>query len=195
MSPETERLHLVPYITAENAIHSADVLLFRSGKRKDLIAIAGRTDYSHAGLAVWWNNADVSKDRLLCLDTAAFRGGSHTLLSRMVEERPGQIDVYAPAIPVDVDAIAAKMVEITGDRYGWWGLFKVSWLHIPIVRFFAKPNLDDEANGTPPFCSDAVARAYRLGGEIDLVPNLADKCTEPGDLARSALLAYKFTLI
>jgi hypothetical protein len=53
---------------------------------------------------------------------------------------------------------------------------------------------DDALDGSLPFCSQAVARAYREGWR-DLVPCLADRYTEPGDLARSALLQYQFTLV
>ena len=203
MSPTLMDLRCVPYITARECIYSADVLLFRSKRNVSLIAKAGRSDYNHAGLAAWWCSEkgtmgfkpEPAFSRLICLDTVAFRGGGHTFLSDLVEESPGCIDVYQPTIDVDIPAIVEKMMETTSGRYGWWGLLKVSTLHLPVFRLFAKPNLDDESDGSLPFCSDAVSRAYRLGGGIDLVPNLADKCTEPGDLARSALLSYKFTLI
>ena len=36
--------------------------------------------------------------------------------------------------------------------------------------------------------------AMRAGG-VDPVPNLADRLTEPGDLARSAFYEYRFTLL
>ena len=41
---------------------------------------------------------------------------------------------------------------------------------------------------------EAVSRACRRGG-VDPVPNLADRLTEPGDLARSAFFGYRFTLL
>jgi hypothetical protein len=68
-----------------------------------------------------------------------------------------------------------------------------SWL--PVVRWLVRPVTDDRANGAhPPFCSQAVAIACRAGG-VDPVPNLADRLTEPGDLARSPFFRYRFTLV
>jgi hypothetical protein len=37
--------------------------------------------------------------------------------------------------------------------------------------------------------------ADRLGGGVDPVPHLADRLTEPADLARSPFYEYLFTLI
>jgi len=73
----------------------------------------------------------------------------------------------------------------------WPGVIDVFRAH---VRLFVRPETDDAANGThPPFCSQAVALACRAGG-VDPVPQLADRLTEPGDLARSPFFAYLFTL-
>jgi hypothetical protein len=85
------------------------------------------------------------------------------------------------------------MIEITGRRYGWWSLLWVAMVHLPVVRLLVRPDTDDSANGSLPFCSQAVARACRAGG-VDPVPNLADRLTEPGDLARSVFFRYRFTL-
>ncbi len=46
----------------------------------------------------------------------------------------------------------------------------------------------------PPFCSHACAMADRLGGGVDPVKHLADRLTEPADLARSPFYRYRFTL-
>jgi hypothetical protein len=57
------------------------------------------------------------------------------------------------------------------------------------------PMTDDQMeNGRPPYCSQAISYAYRVGAGVDLVPNAADCMTEPADLARSGLLHYQFTL-
>jgi len=51
----------------------------------------------------------------------------------------------------------------------------------------------DEASGRP-FCSQAYAEAIRRVF-VDPVPNLPSSLVEPGDLARSPILAnYLFTL-
>ena len=54
---------------------------------------------------------------------------------------------------------------------------------------------DHAIDRRPPFCSQACAMTDRTGGGIDPVPHLADRLTEPADLARSPFYEYAFTLI
>jgi len=183
---------VVPYNAARGKIRDGDVLLFRRrrGFLSKLIAVAGRSEYCHAAMAAWWN------DRLMCLETVQGCGGRAVLLSTLVEDAPGRIDVFR-ALPKlrrfrRLSAVEA-MIEITGRRYGWPALVKAALVHLPMVRFLVRAETNDAADGHLPFCSQAVAWAYRLGG-LDLAPNLADRQTEPGDLARSAALEYRFTL-
>jgi len=168
------------------------LLLFRCGRGLSgrLIAKAGRSDYSHAGMAAWWNG------RLMCLETIQGRGGRAVLLSNLVRKYPGRIDVYsaqANGQPFDRRAAVEAMIEITGRPYGWWSLAWVALVHLAVVRLFVRPNTDDAANGSLPFCSLAVSRAVRAGG-VDPVPRLADRATEPGDLARSRFYSFLCTL-
>ena len=183
----------VSYPLARRKIRDGDLLLFRPrrGRIGRLIAKAGRSEYSHAAMAAWWNG------RLMCLETLQGRGGRAVLLSNLVQENPGRIDVYAIAPrrkPFDRAAAVEAMIEITGRPYGWWSVMLVALLHMPVVRLLTRPNTDDTANGSLPFCSQAYAKAFRAGG-IDPVPRLADRQTEPGDLARSSLFRYRFTLL
>jgi len=88
------------------------------------------------------------------------------------------------------------MRKLCGWNYGYAGLIAASFLHLPIVRWFVRPDMDDNAvDRRPPFCSQACAMADRLGGGVDPVPHLADRLTEPADLARSPFYRYRFTLI
>jgi hypothetical protein len=180
------------YVDVRRDIRNADVLLFRRRNRiTKAIMVAGRSRYTHAAMAGWW------KDRLMCVEMTS-GGGRAQLLSNIVQRWPGCVDVYsviarpprfAPWRALDV------MIEITGRPYGWFNLFRASALHMPFVRFLVRPDEDDTSSSTwPPFCSHAVSKALRAGGG-DPVPNLADRHTEPGDLARSAMLKYQFTLI
>jgi len=181
----------VCYRLARPTIRDGDVLLFRSRRRlvSRLIAKAGRSEYSHAGMAAWWNH------RLMCLDTIQGQGGRAVLLSNLVRESPGRIDIYGTnGEAFNRKAAVGAMIEITGRRYGWWSLLRTALVHLPVARLFAHPDTDDMANGSLPVCSQAVARALRAGG-VDPVPNLADRATEPSDLARSAFLRYRFTLV
>jgi hypothetical protein len=182
----------VSYPLARSKIRDGDLLLFRCGRGLlgRLIATAGRSDYSHAGMAAWWNG------RLMCLETLQGRGGRAVLLSNLVRKYPGRIDVYtaeANGQPFDRQAAVEAMIEITGRPYGWWSLLWVALVHMAVVRLFVRPNTDDAANGSLPFCSQAVSRACRAGG-VDPVPRLADRATEPGDLARSRFYSFLCTL-
>jgi len=184
---------VVHYPLARRKIRDGDLLLFRPrrGLMGQLIAAAGRSEYSHAAMAAWWNG------RLMCLETVQGRGGRAVLLSNLVREKPGRIDVFAANATrrrFDRREAVAAMIGITGQCYGWWSLLWVALRHLPVVRLLVRPDTDDAANGSLPFCSQAVARAYRAGG-VDPVPNMADRVTEPGDLARSTFFRFRFTLV
>jgi hypothetical protein len=173
-------------------IRDADLLLFRRRDRLTrLIAVAGRSQYVHAAMAGWWN------DRLMCVEMTS-GGGRAQLLSNIVRQWPGVIDVYQTNTlrrRFSRRRALLAMIGITGKRYGWLSLCRAALLHLPAVRFLASPDTNDlETSTWPPFCSQAVAMADRAGG-IDPVPNLADRLTEPGDLARSEFFEYRCTLI
>ncbi|MBN1395698.1 MAG: hypothetical protein JW959_11800 [Pirellulales bacterium] len=182
----------VPYVEARKKIRGGDLLLFRTrGWPWRMVGVAGRSEYSHAAMAGWWNG------RLMCIEMCG-GGGRATLLSNVVRRRPGAVDVYQAnaaggARRFSRSKAVRAMIDVTGRRYGWFNLVRAATLHLPIVRFFVKPETDD-AEARPPFCSQAVAAATRAAG-VDPVPNLADRITEPGDLARSSFYTYRFTLV
>jgi len=185
------------------AVRDADLLLYRRrhGDPAGLaICVAGRSDYSHVAMAGWdWDPA-VMHLRLSAIQIVSFRGGCKPRLRDEVERWPGRSDWYQ-ANPdgrwPEFDRIeaVARMLQFVGCRYGRWALFRVGLLHLPLIRWLVRPNLDDAGNGSgPPFCSHAVAIATRAGG-VDAVRNLADRITEPGDLARSLFYRYAGTLV
>ncbi len=172
-------------------IWDSDLLLFR---KRGLIAIAGRSDFSHAAKAAWWGM------ELFCLEMRELKGGRAVTLASQVEKFPGRIDVYRTN-PHDrwpeykAGAAMMFMRKLAGTPYGYWPLLSAALLHLPIVRLFARPDFNDEANGHPLFCSMACAASDRIGGGVDPVQHLADRFVEPGDLARSTFYDYRFTLI
>lgn len=188
---DTTELISMRYADARKLIAGGDLLLFR---RRGLISIAGRGVHSHAAKAAWWD------DDLFCLEFRALRGGRAVLLSRLVQRWPGRIDVFETnpenRWPKYDSAEAVRhMRRLTGLDYGWVNLFFVALGHTPIVRWFPLPAVAGNGTGRPPFCSQAVAIAERVGGGVDPVPNLADRRTEPADLARSPFYRYRFTLV
>jgi len=191
MKCDDQRL-LLPYAEVRQEIQDADLLLFR---RRDLIAIAGRGLHCHAAKAAWWG------DDLFCLETRAFSGARAVRLSSQVQRNPGRIDVYEVNPDnrwpeYDRQGAVRFMRRLAGCDYGYRGLFTAAMLHLPVVRWFTCPDLDDKAvDRRPPFCSHACAMADRIGGGVDPVHLLADRLTEPADLARSPFYRYRFTLL
>ena len=174
-----------------------DVLLFRgTGWIAWLIQLVGRTPYSHAAM-VGWNGAP------WCLETRELKGGRAVYLVNEVEANPGRIDVFRP-VPEwghdrDMSPAVKYMRKATGRTYGYQSLKRASLRHLPIVRWFVKPETDDLAIAKgPAFCSQLVDQALRQviyrGKPIDPCPNHAGRITEPGDLARSADLEFQYTL-
>ena len=167
-------------------------MLFR---RRGLISIAGRGSYSHAAKAAWWG------EDLFCLEVRELKGGRAVMLSSQVRCYPGVIDVFE-ANPDDIwpsynrAAAVRAMRRMAGCDYGYWNLIKAATLHLAFVRLLVPSDVDDdERDKNPPFCSQAVSMADRIGGAVDPVLNLPDRLTEPNDLARSPFYRYRFTLM
>ena len=94
------------------------------------------------------------------------------------------------------------MRRLAGCDYGYAAVLAAAMLHLPLVRLAVRANFEDDADHAshgagrrPPFCSQACAMTDRVGGGVDPVPHLADRLTEPADLARSPFYQYAFTLI
>lgn len=202
MSPNLPNFQAYSHVSVRS-IRTADLLLFR---RRGLIAAAGRSIYSHAGMAAWWRDG-VSQvghsqhiARLYVLEMVA-SGGRVVPLRSQVQRYPGRWDLFHadPDEHFNFDRFGAltKMQELAGRDYGFAGLLVAACLHLPVIRLLVKPDLDDDApdRGRPPFCSQALAMAYRLGGGIDVVKQLADRLVEPADLARSTFFSYQCTLV
>jgi hypothetical protein len=188
----TNRLNLRRYAEVRHLIRDGDLLLFRSA---GVIARLGRGRHNHAARAAWWD------DDLFLLEVLQWRGGRAVTLSSQVHQWPGRYDVY------EVDpgqrwpdynrpAAVRFMRRLCGSPYGYLGLLRAGLLHLPLVRMFIPADVDDRSvDHRPPFCSQACAMADRVAGGVDPVPHLADRLTEPADLARSPFYRYRFTLV
>lgn len=191
LKPDAERTFR-RYADVRHKIQDSDLLLFR---RRSLISMAGRGVHSHAAKAAWWDTD------LFCLEIRGFCGGRAVTLSSQVRRTPGRIDVFQSNPDdrwpeYDRDGAAEFMRRLCGCPYGYAGVAAAALLHLPFVRWFVRPDVDDDSSGRrPPFCSHACAMADRVGGGVDPVPHLADRLTEPSDLARSPFYRYRFTLV
>jgi len=150
-------------------------------------------------------------------------GGRLSLLSGQVDRWPRRIDVYRPASSAwIVRGPAGEMGNPSDDgwelarpdrrvycsgsmifdyvrskadlTYNWQGVLAAAPNYLIGLRWFFRPSQDDEAEGRETeFCSECYAAAARQGF-CDLVHNLADDQVLPGDLVRSPLMFYQFTL-
>ena len=182
----------------QHSIRDGNLLLFR---RRGLISIAGRGVHTHAAKAAWWPGHGGQPGVLFCLEVRQWVGGRAVTLESQVEKFPGRIDVFE-ANPDDkwpyYDAAASTryMKELCGRPYGYRAIVMAALLHLPVVRCFVNPEIDDLAVANrPPFCSQACCLADRVAGGVDPVPHLADRLTEPADLARSPFYRFAFTLV
>jgi hypothetical protein len=178
-----------------NDIRDGDLLLFRGrGVIARLIGAAGRSDYTHAARAVWWGSD------LFCCEVRELKGGRAVTLESQIRKHPGGIDVFEvnPSgrwREFDRRGAVRYIRRLAGCDYGYRGVLAAALRHAPLWRCLVRPDGDDRrVADQPPFCSQACAMADRVGGSVDPVPHLADRLTEPADLARSPFYRYRFTL-
>ncbi len=204
----------VKYDDVEHLIKEGYVLLFR-GKSilGRLIERLGVSPYSHVGVASWSNG---TRDPVLeMLEYREFSGSRAIALKNAVNDHPGEIDVFIPAsrvertsydndhkiIRVETHLFNGKRItsafrRYTGLRYSYERILFMLWFHIPFLRLFTgKRVFDDRLQNDPilPVCSTSVAHFFSKH-YTDLVKFKSDEYVEPGDLARSPLLSYLFTL-
>ena len=172
-------------------VKTGDVLLYLRGRSimSWLIAGIGRSPYSHAAMVDWIGESPV------VLETRQWIGARVLSLRGEVARNETPIDVYRPvgSAAMGTRQAAAYMWRLEGREYGWWALFRASLLRMPVLRLVLPVKWKQERDDLAPYCSMSISAAYRSAG-VDLVPNLADQFTEPGDLARSAMLQYVGTL-
>jgi hypothetical protein len=185
-------IRFVSLTEARPQISDGDLLLFR---RRGLISTAGRGTHSHAAKAAWWG------DDLFCLEVREWHGGRAVTLESQVRKRPGRIDLFR-ANPLnrwpeyDRTSSTLLMRRLAGCDYGYASVLAAAMLHLPFLRMVVRADVEDSAiDRRPPFCSQACAMVDRVGGGVDPVPHLADRLTEPADLARSPFYRYELTLV
>jgi hypothetical protein len=190
--PTLNALKLVTLAEARPQIADSDLLLLR---RRGMIAAFGRGQHSHAAKAAWW------KQDLFCLEVREWHGGRAITLESQVRKFPARIDLYH-ANPsnrwpeYDRTRSTTMMRRLAGCDYGYSAVLAAAMLHLPFVRMAVRAETEDDAiDRRPPFCSQACAMTDRIAGGVDPVPHLADRLTEPADLARSPFYQYAFTLV
>jgi len=182
------------------SLKDGDLLLFR---RRGLISVYGRGEWSHAAMVVWWDGV------AMCVESREWVGSRAVTLRSQVAKHPGRIDAFG----VDAQAFQAKQLarqvpfrhavkiealKKLGAPYSYWSVIRCAFLHLPGLRWIKlNPTNDDAKPGRGEHCSQFFVSAWRRATTIDPVPHLADWATEPNDLGRSPICAkhYVGTLI
>ena len=175
------------YADARHRIRDCDVLMYRGHSwQSRLIRLVTGAPYSHAGLAVWWN------ERLVVLE-AIGRGVMVTPLSQNVRHYDGRVEWFTCVEEIP-DGDRKKMVEFAqrelGKEYGTW---KAIGLGLQRLLGMAADTGDSLRKARKLICSHYVAEVYNLVGR-DLKKGVSDMFTTPGDIARSPLLRREAVL-
>ncbi len=169
------------YRDVRSQIRNGDVLMYRGRSLQSrLICLITRSRYSHAGLAVWWN------DRLVVME-AVGRGVMVTPLSSNVRHYDGRVEWFTSReeIPESerIQLVAFAQREL-GKEYATW---KAILLGLRILFNRRVEERDRLRREQRLFCSYYVAQAYNATNR-DLKKGVSDRFMSPGDIATSPLL-------
>lgn len=162
-------------------IKNGDVIMYE-GKSMvpKLVSWFTRSPYSHAGIAVWWN------ERLMVME-AAMRGVMVMPLSRNIFRHKGKVEWFTSKQEIS-DEDRLRMVifaqEELGKSFARWKAVLFG-LKVLLNRNLSKKDQLRMENKL--FCSQYVAQIYNSIG-LDLKKNREDRFMSPGDIARSPLL-------
>jgi hypothetical protein len=162
-------------------IKNGDVILY-TGKKifSKLISWLTRSPYSHAGIAVWWN------ERLMVME-AVMGGVRIAPLSRNIYQHKGNVEWFSSKKEIS-DEDRLRMVifaqEELGKSYARW---KAVLFGLKILLNRDLSRKDQLRMENKLFCSQYVAQIYNSIG-LDLKKNREDRFMSPGDVARSPLL-------
>lgn len=174
------------YSDVRDDIQDADVMMFRGEELVSRVIKAGaHSAYSHAGLVVWWHR------RAMLLD-ARRAGVGATPLSVGIHGYRGVVDWYRIRPEHRARADVMKIIEeaqrnlglpYAGDDLVRAALNEVAGLDLP----------PDCERPEALFCSQYVARCFRVGG-LPLHPQ-RDIATVPSEVALSPVLEFVGTIV
>lgn len=162
-------------------IKNGDVIMYE-GKSMvpKLVSWFTLSPYSHAGIAVWWN------ERLMVME-ATMRGVRVMPLSRNIFKHKGKVEWFTSKQEIS-DEDRLRMVifaqEELGKSFARWKAVLFG-LKILLNRNLSKKDQLRMENKL--FCSQYVAQIYNSIG-LDLKKNREDRFMSPGDIARSPLM-------
>ncbi|MCC6624373.1 MAG: hypothetical protein IT385_24190 [Deltaproteobacteria bacterium] len=175
----------IPYDTMRDALADGDIVMcVGNGPMSRLIRWLSKSRASHAGIIMHWH------DRILVAEATGKHGVHVWPLSNCVRKYDGRIALYRPTpatrARADLDKLRASIIQHLGTGYRTSSLFQIGW-HL----LWSRPRAMKDPARRPPkrefVCSELVAACYRDAG-VDLVPDVPDGYTTPGDLERSPAL-------
>lgn len=171
----------VEYDQDRSHIKNGDVLMYRGRSLASrIIRFVTRSRYSHAGLAVWWNN------RLMVME-AVGRGVIVTPLSANIVAYRGDVEWFSSAGEIP-DAQRIAMVEFAQQELGKeYALRKAILLGLRRLFQTDIEKRDRLKREGTLFCSHYIAEIYNAVGR-DLKKGVSDRFMSPGDIASSPLL-------
>jgi hypothetical protein len=178
LEAQGEKKKNIGYDVIRPHIKNGDVLMFKGKYRSSfLIKWLTKSPYSHAGIAVWWN------ERLMIME-AVMRGVSVAPLSRNIYQHNGNVEWFTCKKEISEED-RLKMVifaqEELGKSYAKWKAVLFG-LKVLFKRDLSKK--DELRMENKLFCSQYVAQIYNSIG-LDLKKNREDRFMSPGDIARS----------
>ena len=162
-------------------IRNGDVIMYK-GKNilPRLIRWLTKSFYSHAGIAVWWN------ERLMVME-AVMRGVRVVPLSRNIYQHKGNVEWFSCKKEISEEDRLRMVIfaqEELGKSYARWRVILFGLK----VLFKRDLSITDELRmENKLFCSQYVAQIYNSIG-LDLKENREDRFMSPRDIARSPLM-------
>jgi hypothetical protein len=169
------------YGEVRSQIKNGDVLMYRGRSLVSrLICLLTHSRYSHAGLAVWWN------DRLVVME-AVGKGVMVPPLSSNVRHYDGRVEWYTSKEEISeserMQLVSFAQREL-GKEYATW---RAILLGLRILFNRHGEERDRLRREQKLFCSYYVAQAYNAINR-DLKRGYSDRFMSPGDIAASPLL-------
>lgn len=171
----------IDYDTDRSQIKNGDVLMYRGGNLESrIVRWATRSNYSHAGLAAWWNN------RLMVME-AVGKGVIVTPLSNNVISYRGDVEWFTSVEEIPADQ-RLRMVEFAQQELGKeYALWRVVLLGFRLLFQHDRERRDTLRREVRLFCSHYVAETYNAVGK-DLKKGVSDRFMSPADIAASPVL-------
>jgi hypothetical protein len=171
----------VDYDETRSQIKNGDVLMYRGRSLESTIIrwVTG-SNYSHAGLAAWWNG------RLMVLE-AVGKGVVVSPLSQNVRAYRGRVEWFTSVEEISENE-RLRLIEFAQQDLGKeYTLWRALILGIRVLFGRNMETRDKLRREKRLFCSHYVAASYNAIGR-DLKKRVSDRFMSPGDIASSPLL-------